>query len=271
MFTNEAIKPFGTWAIFGKRRSGKTGWSRFLCSRFPNTTCIMVITDSEDCASEWKRVIPSVFIMVPDINKLEKIAEYQNMNNTRHLVMVFDDCGADTKFMNSKIINILFSNGRHYGLTLLFALQTFNQLHLRNRTNLDYVCLLNSPNQTILQKLHTEFGGTFTKKYLKQQLQTSIMEITCDDSQAFDQSVQRGMCIIDNTNCQSTRLFTLNHSEYQYNNPQVLFSLPQTMFITPYTSNQVLPKSLDHCLVYLNGKRHKIYTRAPLSHAPSAL
>jgi hypothetical protein len=221
-----------------------------------------VVTDSEDCASEWKLVIPSVFIITPDTRILENLIQFQNQNikDQRHIVLVFDDCGSDVKFMNSRIVNVLFSNGRHYGVTLLFALQTFNQLHLRNRTNLDYICLLNTPNTTILKKLHTEFGGLFDKNVLKTKIIDAISIIPGDDGdQCSDTSNRRGMCIIDNTNCQNTQLYRLSHSEYQYIHPTILHTLPRNLYIEPFEGNVPLRRSRDHCIIHINGKKHKIF------------
>lgn len=270
LFTPEAIKECGTWAIVGKRRSGKTGWARYLCT-YLACQLFVIVAGSTECRMEWRLVVPDLFIIDKDPRVIQNIITHQNelvmreghVPDDRKVCLIFDDCGCEKKFMNHTFMYDLFANGRHYGLTIILAMQAFNQLHLQNRANLDYMCLLNAPNQSDLKKIFTEYGGTHTKKDMLAHIVQAVAGVSGVDYEHFspdetDHSPRRGMCIIDNTNSDGTRLYSMLHSQERHNNPTPLMTLPPDVHVVPCSTLKNNNQDGSAIMFNIQGRTHQL-------------
>ena len=185
--------------LLGKRRTGKTTWAKYIiqslksrCSRY------IVLCGNRDNTSEWKEIIPALFIVTKCTAYLTKLRDYQDRKCSHYttngneipakyiLTIIFDDCGSDRSFMHSDIMKDILSNGRHYGMFILILAQYLNQMHCENRDQLDYLGILHTSNNRNVKKLHEEYCNICeirTFKYILKALTTD-----------------KGLCWIDNTN-----------------------------------------------------------------------
>ena len=163
-----------TCAIIGKRRSGKTTWLRFIATKIARIMEIdrfLAVAGNKDNACEWKEIFPCLFVHEKEtaIETLKAIRDYQDKKVSKYrqrheaiprkyrLLLVIDDMASSMKFMKHELVKDIFSNGRHYGLTILMSLQYLHQLETTNRSQLDYVLLLHNRNEKTLKKIHEEY------------------------------------------------------------------------------------------------------------------
>lgn len=241
----DTLKSCATYAFVGKRRSGKTVWARKMCAVLP-PSLYLVITGSAECRTEWQSVLTTTLIVDKTAAAvvIERLIRHQEQlaNQNGHVpsdsnvALILDDCGSDKSFMNARFIFDLFANGRHYGITLMVTLQSFTQLHLQNRSNLDYICFVACPNQLDMKRIHTEYGGDMVKKDMHRIVLGCISPISSSDYREMfpldsDTTPRRGMCIIDNTNGDAARIYRFLHSKAECDNPKYLLDLPSNVVL----------------------------------------
>lgn len=192
------IKEFATISILGKRRTGKTSWAKYIVGHLGNKCHrYLVMCGNRDNITEWREIISPSFIMVKNIHKLEEIRRYQDSKCSEYthqgkeiplkyrLTIIFDDCGADRKFMHHPTMRDLLSNGRHYGMYIFTLAQYLNQMHSENRDQLDYIGVLFTANSKNLKKIHDEF--------------ISVCDIRVFQYLVKSLTTNHGLCWIDNT------------------------------------------------------------------------
>jgi len=187
--------PFIT--VVGKRRSGKTVASIFVLSELiERYTRVSVMVGNKHNRMEWSPHVPPLFVVEKSIKYVTGIRNFQEalcdgmdtdkIPRSKQLCLIIDDCGSDIKFMKHPIMRDLSSNARHYGITLIFICQYFNQLEVSVRHQIDYLLLAGVPNQTTIDKLHAEFGGSNTDARIFRH----ALSVACS---------QHSICVLDNT------------------------------------------------------------------------
>jgi hypothetical protein len=194
----ENIERFAAIGLLGKRRTGKTTWAKEIlkpiskhCDRFA------VMSGNKDNMEEWALSVSRLFVMEKSIDQLEKIRDYQNNKCAPYrrdrkeipkkitLTLIFDDCGSDRAFMHHKVMKDILSNGRHYGMYLLFLCQCLTQMNSQNRDQLDYLGMLFTSNQKAVKMAHEEYGNVVDLRTFKYTLRAL--------------TIDHGLCWIDNT------------------------------------------------------------------------
>lgn len=189
-------KPNSSIGVFGKRRAGKTTYSKVVLRHLATKIDrFMVMCGTLDGEREWGKVVEPLYVVPKSTSKLEQVRDYQNQKvgligdaeipRKYHLCIVVDDCGADKKFMNSPIMKDLLANARHYGITLLLLMQYMMQLPAECRANLDYVLQLHNPDTKKVKTVYEEYVSCDGFKMF----QNVLKSVTSD----------RGLCVIDNT------------------------------------------------------------------------
>ena len=184
------LAPCATMGIFGKRRTGKSTLAALLVKVLSELGIgrFVVFSGNKDNQQEWARVVHPMYIHGKDLDQLEKIKAYQDDRVGRvrekfeteehersmrmgadyvprefevpvhlRLCVFIDDTGNDRKFMHCKMIKDLCSNGRHYGMDVVFILQYLNQLAPENRDQLDYAFLMQTTNSKSIDKVFNEY------------------------------------------------------------------------------------------------------------------
>ena len=209
-FNFQELKKNATLVILGKRRSGKTHAARYIYSKhLIKTKRTLVIAGNKDCAREWLSAVPGQCCVIKDIARLDGIRNYQDnkakegpIKDKYSITIIIDDCGADRTFMFHPLLIDIMSNGRHYGMQIVILLQYITQLHPQNRSQLDYVGILYTNNETALKKVSNEFSNSMGFSEFKECLKIS--------------TESGGMLWIDNTihvgNSNSANLFYVPRS-----------------------------------------------------------
>jgi hypothetical protein len=197
----DSMEACASIVLLGKRRTGKTTWAKMVLTKInKNVDRFVAMCGSKDTEGEWKKIISPLFVMQKDLAYLQRLRDYQD-RKCEHLdhdlpiprklriCVIVDDCGADRKFMHNPIIKDILSNGRHYGMDVLFLCQYLNQMHCENRSQIDYLCMLYTSNAKNMKKVFDEYIGIGDYRTYKYVLNAC--------------TVNRGMLVIDSTKCAS--------------------------------------------------------------------
>lgn len=193
------IKPCASVMVLGKRRSGKTTLSKHITQYLDSKiNRFVAFCGNLDAQVEWKSVIPPLFVHGKNLESLRNIVaqqdemvscyteKKQDIPKEVRICIIMDDCGCDKDFLKTKVVKDLFSNGRHYGITIVILCQYIYQIDPEIRTNIDYLAILRQTNVKNIKKIYDEFAS-FTKNMeeLKHILELSTTNYGC--------------CWIDNT------------------------------------------------------------------------
>ena len=155
--------------LVGSKRTGKTFLIKDLMYYFRRTPAGMILTGSEASAEKFAEFFPKSFIF--DEIDDEMIKRMENIvNNQRKLrrkktegdyssLILFDDCGYDTKIAKKKVIKGMFMNGRNWKILLMMAVQYCKSVPPDLRSNADYVFILREPVIGERKKIWNEFAG----------------------------------------------------------------------------------------------------------------
>jgi hypothetical protein len=193
------LAPIPLIGIIGKRRSGKTFHTKsFIAETKQKHNRIIVMCGTKDNKKEWSPAVHPLYDVVPkSLSHLEKVRAWQDVNVSKYsdegvcipeslqLTLVIEDCGSDKEFMNSTVMKDLLSNSRHYGITLILLLQCLAQLPSQNRTQLDYIGLLNTNNAKSMSRVRQDYCSMVDDRTF-----SCILKKCTED---------RGMMWIDNT------------------------------------------------------------------------
>lgn len=194
------IEACATIILLGKRRRGKTTWAKLITQYLSKTIDRFVsISGNKDNQAEWGKVIAPLYtwLLKTDMSALKNLIKYQDTKVSPYtnqdlpvprkykLGLIIDDCGSNTSFMNSSLMQDIMANGRHYGITVIIPLQYFYQLLPKNREQIDYVGMLHTRNVKNIKKVYDEMINMMTLAHFKHVLEAC--------------TASRGLCWIDNT------------------------------------------------------------------------
>lgn len=206
-----------TILLVGSKRTGKTTLIRDLMYYFKRIPAGVIMTGSLTSANAFAEFFPKscIFNHIDEAmeKRLESIIRRQNklvrqetkdkekflklqekkpkskrlpyQHTDYSSLMLFDDCGYDTKFARKQTISQLFFNGRHYKILLIMAIQYCKSVPPALRNNADYVFIMKEKSIKERKKIHEEWCGMMTSKEF-----TRIMDVCTDNF---------GCLVIDNT------------------------------------------------------------------------
>jgi hypothetical protein len=172
-FAYDNFPPNGFVLILGKRGTGKSTWTKYICSKLDDCQqgIVIVMGGSGRVREAWSECVPPLYVVPPSIDYLERlrkerekvIKKYASMGKKvpvhMHVTIIIDDVSADKNFMKSAILAWLASNGRHLELTVILLAQYVFQVPAEIRTQFDLVYVLSTSNRRAIQTLHSEYVG----------------------------------------------------------------------------------------------------------------
>ena len=132
--------------LFARRCSGKSFLLRYLLSNEKHEfDKVFVICPTESINHFYSGLIPEdcIFDKYDDVwvgKLIEKLTELHRQNKTSSILLVLDDCIADSqKFHNSPNLEKVLVRGRHIGLAVMITTQHVTGIPPIVRNNLDYI------------------------------------------------------------------------------------------------------------------------------------
>ena len=160
-----SIDPASTILIVGSRRTGKTFYSKYLVNAIkPLYSLIIVITHSK-IKKEWSEVVEDDMIFDhydPDIIKLivkrNKLIINECPDINPNVLIIFDDVLDDKSLKTDKMIEMIFTRGRHLHIGIIFNTQYLNSISKTMRVNSDIVIVTIQNNLQALDILYESYG-----------------------------------------------------------------------------------------------------------------
>lgn len=152
----DLMKPDATILFVGPRRTGKSTLVLDILYHLRQKIFAAIAqTPTEETAEELGKVLPwscvhndfdparlgsAVNAMKQLVGTERRLAHKQGREPERRILLVLlDDCMADTKNMKHKIIQDIFYNGRHYDLLFINVQQYVMDMPSKLRTNIDII------------------------------------------------------------------------------------------------------------------------------------
>ena len=163
------------YLVFGKRRSGKTTMMRLISQVLPFafTYQHVVIAGSVAIRKLWAKIVHDFYIhdgsdetnilrvIIDEMQRRCRVCEHYNVPFPPEweLALYIDDCGSYAKFMHSKEMNWIASQGRNSHITIFIMVQKLTQASTECREGADGVMVLYSAFQDSIKALHKEFAS----------------------------------------------------------------------------------------------------------------
>jgi hypothetical protein len=166
-------------SIIGKPGCGK---SVLIKAIIPVGTAI---SESESTNYFYSKFMPSLFIndkfslsLITDVKTRQVYAKKYLTNSWS--ILVLDDCMADTKLFNDKIIVDLLKNSRHWNLFTIFANQYVLDFKPSIRQCIDGVFILREPLISTRKKIYDNFASIIPSFQLFNKLMDELtQDFTC--------------------------------------------------------------------------------------------
>jgi hypothetical protein len=160
-------------ALIAKRESGKSQLLRYMLLQSKREFAkIFCICPTECVNNFYSDIIPkeNIFDHYSEewvdslIKKMTEINSGKSDKESKHILLILDDCCSDSNFHQSKTLKKLATRGRHIKISLMITCQYIYQIPPIIRNNCDYV-LCGQMNQQSIQLLTQEFMmGDISKK-----------------------------------------------------------------------------------------------------------
>lgn len=138
--------------IVAKRKSGKSVLTSYLLQMYHKLFNKIIIISGTESVNQFYSKLPFIdkkFIrgewdesyINSLIKNLERINEGKTKNDKsmKHVLLILDDVMSTFDTHNSKAFKLLFTRGRHYGITCITIQQYINQIPPTARNNCDYI------------------------------------------------------------------------------------------------------------------------------------
>lgn len=166
--------------IVAKRKAGKSVLTSYLLQQYHKLfSKIIIISGTESVNGFYQKLefINKQFIRTDwdesFVNSLMKNLEKINAGKTKkdkdmkHVLLILDDIMSSFDTHSSKAFKLLFTRGRHYGLTVITIQQYITQIPPTARNNCDYI-FTSQGNSESLELLSTTYRfGNLTKDEFK--------------------------------------------------------------------------------------------------------
>lgn len=169
-----------TTLLLGKRNSGKSQMLRYLLQKFKSKISkTFVICPTEEVNNFYSDIVP-VENIFPQYNEewvkalisktTKQMKNKKEGESPKQVVLILDDCIADTNFKSSETLKILFARGRHIFISILITSQYLNSIPPIARNNCDWV-LCSQMNAKSKEILADEFiQGDISKQEFEKML-----------------------------------------------------------------------------------------------------
>ena len=152
--------------LVAKRNSGKSILLKWLVSQQKDEfDKIFCVCPTEKVAPFYRDFVPEncVFDNYSEqwtMKLIEQMTKSKADNKKRKVLLIFDDITTDVNLAQSKSFKILYSRGRHLGISVIITQQFLHSLPPICRTNCDY-CLVGQMNQASVEILADSYlsGG----------------------------------------------------------------------------------------------------------------
>ena len=161
--------------LIGKRGSGKSVLLKNMLSYYGKTfSKIYACSGTEEVNQFYTKsgLIPPNCVFenyseewgVELISQMKAANRGVELHQQRKVLLILDDCIADTNFHQSKTLKNMFANGRHYSLSLIITTQHLHSVSPLQRGNCDYCFIGQQNNESIEILCSTYLSGKITKK-----------------------------------------------------------------------------------------------------------
>jgi hypothetical protein len=167
----------------GKRCSGKSYLLKhLLLSEIHLFSSVWVCCPTEAVNSFYQDIVPAkhIFDSYEEDwgNALIKRLTQENSNKVvqKKVLLILDDLIADINFHSSKTLRMMYSRGRHIGLSIMLTTQYLNSVSPLIRNNTDYLFVAQQ-NRASVELLAEQFmNGNITKKDFMQMYYKNIVD-----------------------------------------------------------------------------------------------
>ena len=161
-------------AVIARRKSGKSFFIRDMLYHFRDMPVGTVISKTEKVNPFYKGFVPPSLIhdeyreeIIEKVLKRQRLVldksrrdpEYAEVDPSAFLLL--DDCMADNSWQNSRYMNEIFYNGRHFKLLTMLSLQWVMGLKVAFRNQVDWVFLFKESIWANKKRLYENFAGMF--------------------------------------------------------------------------------------------------------------
>lgn len=187
-------------AVVARRNSGKSVLIRDIMYHKRHISAGIVCSGTEDGNGYYSKFVPDLFVY-PDFDRdaVENMVERQRALAKQGLAepvfLVLDDCLYDKKFLNDKLLKMIFFNGRHWSIFVILAAQYLVDIPPNLRSNIDYIFTLSDhTNRYRLWKTIFQIFRTFDQFNAVMDAATSdygalVLDTTGNKSNAVADSV----------------------------------------------------------------------------------
>lgn len=163
--------------VLGPRDSGKSFFIKHLMKLLGKIPIAKIINGTEESTHHYANFNPDIFIE-DEYNEevLEKFIKRQKelyskiANDKRYkgidprALLLLDDCLYDDSWTKSKLMRLIFMNGRWWGITFIVAMQTPLGIPPQLRGNIDYVFICKHPNPIDREKIFKNYVSGFKNR-----------------------------------------------------------------------------------------------------------
>lgn len=157
-----------TFLIVGKKGTGKSVLLEdFLYNMKDRYDCALAMAPTKTSIDMFKQHVPPAFVYEEglDVGVFNRVLnlckEIKSTSKYRHIVSIFDDCNADKTLFRMVMMRDAFMNGRHYNISMMFAVQYLMDLDIALRSQIDFIIILKEQMQSIKKRLWEQFFGCF--------------------------------------------------------------------------------------------------------------
>lgn len=232
MFNMKQIPIDSTIIFIGKRGSGKSHLIQDFMRHHRHISSGNIISGTEYVDPYYSKFFPDIAIYKeyrPEIvegimeeqtrvlgEAKKKGVSHKDIKNPKYAhLLLLDDCMHDKKKWKNTEFKEIFTNGRHYNIQFLLAMQYPMGIGPELRTNVDYIFILRDNIKANKKRIHDSYAGIFPK--------FTMFEAVMDDL-----TQNYGCMVIDNKS-QST---DISEVVYWYKAPAVIkpFKFGSKMF-----------------------------------------
>jgi hypothetical protein len=174
--------------MIGKRGTGKSLLVKDLLSHHRSIPLGCVISGTEIGNHFYQSMVPRMLIhnsynsvIIENVLKRQfKMIKSPPANIDSRCFLILDDCLYDDKWVRDKLMRLIFMNGRHWKVMLIFTMQYPLGVPPTLRTNIDYTFILRETVIGNRKKLYDNYAGVFPSfDYFCQVLDNTTEDYEC--------------------------------------------------------------------------------------------
>ena len=133
--------------LCAKRNSGKSQLLHYLVRCELNEFDKIFVISPTECVNAFYSGITSKECIFDEYNDdwmmklISKMTEITSQKQKKKVIIILDDCVADTDLHHAKALKILYARSRHIGISVILTTQYINSVSPFMRLNSDYVFL----------------------------------------------------------------------------------------------------------------------------------